>query len=230
MATRLFLTLVPMGFLLTGIRLANCHGEENAPAATQWMSLFDGKTLAGWKNSEFGGDGEIAVEDGAIDLGMGAVLTGVTYNGDHELPKLDYEIRLQAKRINGNDFFCGLTVPYKDSHISLIIGGWGGGLVGLSSLNNHDASENETSSYRAFQNGQWYRIRLRVQEERIEAWIDEEQVVKCQVRNRTVSTRPEVDLSKPLGLSAFQTRAALRDIELRRLDANDDKARQDKAK
>jgi hypothetical protein len=68
---------------------------------------------------------------------MGSNLTGVTGTG--EVPAGDYEIELQAMRLAGSDFFCGLMFPVQTDHCSLIVGGWGGALVGLSSLNFHDA-------------------------------------------------------------------------------------------
>ena len=37
-----------------------------------------------------------------------------------------------------------------------------GGVVGLSSIGGFDASENETTQFVEFKNGQWYKIRLRV--------------------------------------------------------------------
>jgi len=42
-----------------------------------WQSLFDGKSLDGWSVTEFAGHGEVAVRDGQLVLGMGAILTGV---------------------------------------------------------------------------------------------------------------------------------------------------------
>ena len=115
------------------------------------------------------------------------------------------------------DFFCGLTFPYKDAHCTLILGGWGGQLVGLSSFDNEDASENETTDHISFTNGQWYHIQLTVQDDRIEARLDGKQIVICRVGNRKVHTRPEVALSKPLGIAAYQSQAEIRKIRLRRL-------------
>ncbi len=63
--------------------------------------------------------------------------------------------------------------PVKKSHCSLVLGGWGGSLTGLSSLDGFDASENETTNVMDFKEGQWYKIRLRVTEKKIEAWIDD---------------------------------------------------------
>src|SRR5690606_25452467 len=113
-----------------------------AESAEGGQILFDGKTLAGWKVTDFAGHGEVHVKDGVLRIEMGAGLGGVTYT--NPVPKLDYEVTLQARKIAGGDFFCGLTVPVRDSHCTLIVGGWGGGLVGISSIDGMDASENET--------------------------------------------------------------------------------------
>lgn len=113
-----------------------------------WKPLFDGKTLDGWKITNFGGEGEVTVEDGSIILEYGSSLTGITYDGT--FPKTNYEITLEARRLDGTDFFCGMTFPVAESHCSLILGGWGGAVVGLSSIDGHDASENETTQYKKF--------------------------------------------------------------------------------
>jgi len=198
--------------------------EEPPPATTTdtdkgWESLFDGKTLKHWKSTEFGGEGKVVVEDGQITLNMGTGdMTGITWAGQRDdLPHIDYEISLRAMRVEGDDFFCGLTFPYKDSHATLICGGWGGGLVGISSLDHMDASENETSTYYEFKSGQWYDILLRVRDNSIRAWIDGKQVIDAQPGKRKVDVRIEVEDSIPLGIAMWHTKAALKDLQLRRL-------------
>ncbi len=193
------------------------HGQAT-DAAGGWHSLFQGQDLTGWRSSNFGADGPVKVVDGSIQLGVGEPLTGVTYQGPCPLPRFNYELRLRARRIAGMDFFCGLTFPYGDSHCTLILGGWGGGVVGLSSLGGRDASENETTRYFSFRKNQWYEVRLRVKEGSITAWIDNEQRVICQVAGRAVATRPEVLRSRPLGIASFRTKAEIKDVALRRLD------------
>src|SRR5262245_12801694 len=129
---------------------------------------------------------------------------------------MDYEIALDALRLTGSDFFCGLTVPVGDTHCSLIVGGWGGSLVGISSLDGMDASENETTKYMEFQQARWYRIRLRVTQKKIQAWIDNEKLIDVDTTGKRISLRPgDIELSKPLGLAAWQTTAALRQIKYR---------------
>ncbi len=181
-----------------------------------WQSLFDGQTLVGWRETDFAGHGEVQWQSGAIILNMGDPFTGINYTND--FPKMNYEIALDAMRVMGSDFFCGLTVPVGDSFCSLIVGGWGGSLLGISSLDGMDASENETTKFVNFEQGRWYRIRLRVTEHRLEAWIDQEKLVNVDTTGRRISLRPgDIELSKPFGLASWQTTAALREIKLRRL-------------
>jgi hypothetical protein len=180
-----------------------------------WTSLFDGKSLDDWKVSEFGGDGEVKVKDDCIILGAGLDLTGI--KTDRKLFKQNYEVVLEAKRVDGSDFFCGLTFLVGDDPCSLIVGGWGGGVIGLSSIDDMDASENDTTTYQNFENDRWYRIRLRVTPEQIQAWIDDKLLVEQDITNRRVSIRPEVELSRPFGFASWQTTAALRDIRIREL-------------
>ncbi len=186
-----------------------------AEAAT--TKLFDGKSLEGWKSTKFGGEGDVEVEDGQIILRAGNPMTGITWTGEY--PKMDYEISLEAKRVNGSDFFCGLTFPVGDKPCTFVVGGWGGGVIGLSSLDGFDASENETTRYQEFENGKWHKIRVRVTKGKIEAWLDDKQMADVETEGRRISIRPEVELSRPLGISSFSTTAALRDIKIQRLEA-----------
>lgn len=192
------------------------QAKEPAKNDAGWVSLFDGKTLGDWKVSDMAGHGEPRVEDGAIVLPFGSDMTGVTYTGK-ALLRDNYEIELEAKRIDGNDFFCALTFPVKDDPCTLVCGGWGGGVVGLSSINVMDASENSTSSYRSFTNGQWYRIRVRVAEGQIQAWIDKDRVVDFPIRDNKISIRIECDPCKPLGIATWCTTGAAKNIRIRKV-------------
>ena len=177
--------------------------------------VFDGESLANWDITNFGTEGQVYVEDGEIVLGMGDGCSGITWTDS--FPKVNYEVRLEAKRVMGNDFFCGLTFPVKDDFCSFIVGGWGGAVVGLSSIDGLDASENETRTLMGFKKDQWYSIKVRVTEEKIEAWIDEEQVVDLLYDGRRIGIRPEVELSRPFGIATWQTTGAVRNIYLRML-------------
>jgi len=178
------------------------------------LRLFDGTTLTGWAVTDFGGSGEVKVQEGNLILGMG-VMTGVTWT--NPIARMNYEIELEAMRVDGSDFFCGLTFPVGENPCSLIVGGWGGGVVGLSSLDGEDAAHNETTHYLNFEKGRWYRIRLRVTPTAIQAWIDGDQVVDVTTTGRKISIRSEVELSRPLGFATWSTTGALRNIWMRPL-------------
>jgi hypothetical protein len=183
----------------------NAVRSDNAtPASTGEISLFDGKTLTGWAVTDFAGHGDVRVEDGKLILGSG-IMTGVTWTND--LPRTNYEISLEAMRVEGNDFFCGLTFPVGDDPCSLIVGGWGGGVVGLSSLDGEDAAHNQTTQYMNFDNGRWFKIRLRVTSSRIQAWIDNDKVADLDTTGHKISIRVEVEPSQPLGFATCQRRA-----------------------
>lgn len=187
---------------------------------TGWMPLFDGKTLEGWKETEFAGHGEVHCEFGMMVLEMGNDFTGV--NRTNEPPTVNYEIALDAMRVGGSDFFCGLTFPVKDSFCSLIVGGWGGSVVGLSSIDGQDASENETTKFMRFDPGRWYRIRLRVTEKKIEVWLDKEKIVDLNTTGKKIGLRlGEIENSKPLGIATWDTVGAVREIKMRRIEAGD---------
>ena len=188
------------------------------PGPNGWQSLFDGKTLSGWKVTEFGGHGEVRVKNGLLLIQMGVMLTGVSWT--NPLPKTDYELELDAMKVDGGDFFCGLTFPVRDSFCSLIVGGWGGGVVGLSSIDGQDASENETTKFMSFDKNRWYPIRLRVTQAKIEVWIENEKLVDQSIVDRRISLRPgEIELSAPFGLATWQTTAALRNLRIRNISA-----------
>lgn len=191
---------------------------EPARDPYEWRDLFDGKTLTGWKVPVFGGDGKVYVKDGAVHMEAGAMCTGFTYAGDpNKLPREDYELELEAMRVEGVDFFCGLTFPVGGDYISLILDGWGGSVTGLSCINGYDASDNETTQDVDFKNNRWYFVRVRVTAAHITCWVDDEQIIQVAREGRAIGIRPEVELSRPLGIATWQTHGAVRGIQIRKL-------------
>jgi sugar phosphate isomerase/epimerase len=98
-----------------------------APAPEQadgWRPLFDGRTLEGWKITDFAGRGDVAVENGTIVLEAGNDLTGITLAS--EPPRMNYEVALEASRLSGDDFFCGLTLPVGKESGTFVVGGGAG--------------------------------------------------------------------------------------------------------
>nr|MCH9789851.1 DUF1080 domain-containing protein [Planctomycetota bacterium] len=171
----------------------------------------------GWKVPQFGGEGEVHVKDGNLVLEMGVDLTGATLTDAKKVPLTNYEVELEAMRVDGTDFFCGLTFPVKKDPCSFILGGWGGSLCGISSIDGDDASQNSTTSFQTFKKKQWYKIRLQVTDHKIQGWLDGKQIVDQNLKDRKISIRHEVELSRPFGITSFSTTAALKNIRVRKL-------------
>lgn len=213
-------------FLILIIITAGCRNRQEAvkekvPVAAETVKLdstyiFNGVDLDGWEITNFGPQGPVYTSGGSIVLGMGDGATGITYK--NEFPEINYEVTLEARRVQGTDFFCGMTFPVGKDPCTLIVGGWGGALVGLSSINGRDASENETKTIQKFENGRWYKIKLTVTADKISAWIDDTNVVDINISGKKLSIRPEVTRSRPFGIASWFTTAELRNIRVLRIN------------
>jgi hypothetical protein len=217
MANRMVVTLIVLS-------LISCRGGQKEQKKSQGeiaeisdsTLIFDGKSLQGWEITNFGPQGPVYISDGEIILGMGDGCTGITWKRD--FPTINYEVSLDAMRVEGNDFFCGMTFPVGKDPCTLIIGGWGGTTVGLSNINGMDASENSTTTLMKFEKKHWYNICLSVTESEIKAMIDSIKVVDFTIGNNKLSIRPEVELSKPFGIASWRTTAAIRNIRIKRIE------------
>ena len=204
----LFLSVLPW-FTVT------LHSEE---VEEYRKVLFDGKSLENWSVTDYAGHGEVKLDqNGSIYLEVGIALTGVHWSG-HPLPRVNYEIQWDARKEMGSDFFGSLTFPFKENHATLILGGWGGALVGISSIDGFDASENESSTAHFFKSKQWYQCRLRVTDTHFKFWVDGEKLIDCFIEDREISLRSgEIELSTPLGFSTYDTTGLIRNVVLRNI-------------
>jgi len=202
--------VVNLTFILA-LSFCSLYGEKR-------QILFDGKSFENWSVTDYAGRGEVMLDgNGSILLEFGIALTGVHWTGKN-LPKINYEIHWDAKKVMGTDFFGSLTFPFRESHATLILGGWGGALVGISSIDGFDASENESATAHFFQMNQWYSCRLQVTERHLKFWVDKEKLIDCEVEGRSLSMRTgEIEMSKPLGFSTYDTTGMIRNVSLLRL-------------
>jgi len=219
----LILTLVAAAAAAAGCADCCCCAPEKTAAAAvtapalaapksadAGKSLFDGKTLGSWKSVEFGGEGAVKLENGAIRVEMGATLSGIQWAGEAP-PRTNYEFSVDAMKVDGSDFFLGIVFPVGKETCSFVAGGWGGGVTGLSSVDHMNASENETASDQTYKKNQWYTFRLIVTPAKIEVWWDAKQVVNLELANRQISVHPAVESAAPLGLTNYQTTSLFRD-------------------
>ena len=216
----------PAVICLALFSLLNLFAEEEKPAKTsakKSIPLFDGKTLKGWKLCNYAGMGEVKVnpETGTVRVARGEILSGIRIENfdKRKLPKVNYELSLEARRVEGEDFFCCLTFPYKKSHASFVLGGWGGSVCGISSIDFMDAMENSTMTVRDFDEGKWYKLRLLVSDNRFQAFVGEKKIVNVGIKGRKIGMRfGEIEESVPLGLSTFRTTAEYKNIKIRHLE------------
>lgn len=199
------LTIAPLIFILK-------HTEQltGAPMDTPIAGMEQ------WKVADFSGRANVFVLDDVLVIEEGNEMTGVVCAEEPIL--MNYEIMLDAMRLAGGDFFCGLTAPYEDTNFSLVVGGWGGTCVGISSLDWLDAYHNETAVFRSFESHRWYRIRLRVTPGNIKAWIDGKETVNVDVDKREVDIRWEMSPTVPLGIATWCTTGAVRNFSVRALE------------
>ena len=193
-----------------------CSVQADQQGTTERI-LFDGKSLDNWEKTDYAGGGEVRLDGkGGVVLEFGIALTGIHWVGE-ELPKVNYELLWEAKKEMGSDFFASLTFPFRENHATLIVGGWGGALVGISSIDGFDASENETSTAHYFKMNQWYHFKLRVTEKYFRFWVDEEKLIDFSVENREITMRTgEIEMSTPLGFSTYDTTGIIRNVVLRK--------------
>jgi len=180
--------------------------------------IFNGKDLTGWNTltkEYFDAAGKVFVKDGSMFLGVGADMTGVQWAG--EMLKDDYEITIEARRTKGSDFFCGLTFPIGDSYVSLIMGGWGGGAVGLSNVDDMSAVENDTSQYIEFKQNKWYLIEVSVTDGRIAVFLDDKKIIDQETKDHRFAIWPQQEPARPLGVATYATEGEFRRITVKRL-------------
>ncbi len=195
--------------------LPACIADPAADCA--WQTLFDGRTLAGIDQQTFGGDGAVHVRDGRLVLEPGNPLTGLTFAA--ALPPCDYEVELIGARELGSDFFCALTFPVAHGCLSLVLGGWGGAVCGLSCLDGDDAARNATRRLHHFAPGREVRIALQVSAAAIVVDLDGAELLRVDPRPHACAVRAELELCQPFGLASYATRAAFAQLRWRPLPA-----------
>ncbi len=205
-------------------------GESTRPDKEGWVNLLGKEVLKKWKildEFDFSDHGEVRISEKVIRLEKGLPATGVKWTGD--FPKTNYEVSLEARRVFSDDFFCGLTFPVGDKTLTLVCGGWGGQVTGLSEIDGERAIENDTCTFNEYKQNQWYRFRLRVLREKIEAWLDDEQIVDLPLKARQLSLAWEMEPAQPFGVCTWNTSGELRDFRFRPLDEKTPAKAQDSA-
>ncbi|MBM3958060.1 MAG: DUF1080 domain-containing protein, partial [Gemmatimonadetes bacterium] len=198
-------------------------GPEPLPADVggrpgEWVSLFDGKTLDGWRvvtEHQDARQGKARVDRGRILLEEGDPRALIAWTG--AFPTTDYELSLEAMRVAGGGDFGSIFFPVGRSSCILVVGAWGGSLVGLDVVDGLRVNQNPASKRVPFQEAQWYPLRLRVTAKAIQAWVGDEQVVRQPIEGHTLAVSQQLVPTGQLGLYAWRAAAAIRGVRVRRL-------------
>ncbi|MFW6163799.1 MAG: family 16 glycoside hydrolase, partial [Planctomycetota bacterium] len=194
------------------------------PDADGWCGLLDGTSLDGWEPVEaFPGTdaaGPVAVEEGSVVLGQGWPWTGAVWTG--AVPSVDYEFEIEGQRVKGTGDFCSVVFPVKDQFCKLNVGGHWPYVIALDTIDGRTGRDGRNPARReaSFEDGRWYRVRARVTAERVEAWLDGEQVINLPLDPHELTLfdqYPSMAALKPFGVCTWKTKGAIRNLRLRRL-------------
>lgn len=214
--------LVPF-LLMTASILAGCQASSSSGSdpgvmadagAGAWQDLGPHPSGEKWQSVSFGGEGEIEFDAQGARLGFGSPLTAIRWMDG--LPMSEhYEIEVRAARLDGSDFFCALNFPVGEESATVVLGGWGGALCGLSCVDGNDASMNSTRAFFSFERGQEYCLRVRVDADAIQAWVDGEPLFRQERAGHAFSLRTEIVPAGRLAISSFQTSARIAAVRWR---------------
>lgn len=206
-----------LNLISAALLIAACKPPPREDHTLRKWDLLSAAEITHWRSAEIPDTGKAEARAGEAVLESGGPLTGLRY--DHwqtgGLPVYDYSITCEAMRAEGGDFFAAISFPVRniETCATLIVGGWGGGLVGISSIDGEDASNNSTRSEQKFENGKWYRLKLEVRDEDIKAWIDDRIVINTSIKGRVIGLRPGyIEKCAPFGLATFGSTGCVRGL------------------
>jgi len=178
-----------------------------------WTSMFDGKSLKGWKlldEKPWFDPGPVKVEKGVLLFGKEDLWTQIAWDG--EFPTCDYELSLDAMRVEGDEDFCTINFPVGSSGCRSIVEGWGGRTSALQHVDDTDVS-NDTAQSPEFASKVWYSFRVRVTAGRVTVWVNDKTMFDVTRQDRRFGN----DSRYPLKIYTKEV-TALRNIRCRRLE------------
>lgn len=211
-----------MSLISAALVITACKPPTRETRTLRKWNLLSATEINHWKSADMPDTGKAEARDGEAIMEPGGPMTGLRYGNWQTggLPVCDYTVSYEAMRVEGGDFFAAITFPVRsiETCATLIVGGWGGGLVGISSIDGDDASNNSTRSEQRFENGKWYRLKLEVRDEEIKTWIDDRLVINTSIKARTIGLRPGyIENCAPFGLAAYGSTGRVRNLVVEEL-------------
>jgi WD40 repeat protein len=182
-----------------------------------WASLFDGKTLRGWRvvaDEDFFGRWQVVGEPGRIVLHKPPGRAALAWMG--EFPSCDYELSLEIMRESGGEL-CELLLPVGSERCGWNIDGWGGGQTGLSIVDGVAGHVNDTNRKMTCRDRQWHTVRVRVTAAKVEGWLDGEKLIDLSRDGRRLTQPFWIPVREPFAVTAWSTALSIRNIRVRRL-------------
>lgn len=214
-----------LGFLFTLslVFMVACRPEvkKAEPVVPNW-DLLDAQNAAQWQQAGIPDEGKIDLTNGELTLHAGEPMTGARWDGwTKSMPETNYTIEYEAMKLEGDDIFGMVTFPVgsHQSHATFVLGGWGGTVTGISSIDFQDANENQTRAEQRFEKGRWYQVKVEVREDEIKVWINDRLVANTYIKGRKVTLRPGfVDHCIPFGFATYGTTGKVRFVKVKVTD------------
>lgn len=206
--------------LLAGLSACGPGAKPSIPPVRSW-DLLSAEAAGQWQQAGIPDEGKVEVQGTELILHAGLPMTGAKWTGwTDALPSTGYAIEYEAMRVEGNEIFGMATFPVgsHQSHATFVIGGWGGTVTGISSIDFRDAGENQTRGEQRFENNRWYQVRIEVRPEDLRAWVEGRIVVNASIKGRQVTLRPGfIDHCLPFGFATWNTTAKIRGVRVEKL-------------
>jgi hypothetical protein len=195
--------------------------EPSDTEQKRW-ELLSGDLASSWASAGIEGDVGFEIASEELNQPASRPMSGARFERwrEQKMPVVDYTIEYEAMRVEGTDFFGTVTFPVRslETCASLVVGGWGGALVGISCIDTYDASENTTRSEQKIENGKWYHFRIEVRAEEIKVWMDGRIVVNTSISGRKVSLRSgDIGKCAPFGFATYLSTGKVRGVLITKL-------------
>lgn len=177
----------------------------------QWVTLFNGKTLAGWKPDSPAAAGKATVADGRLVLDkQDDAEVRVVWDG--QFPAIDYDLLVDLQRFEG-DGCSVLWLPVGDSRLAFYIASH---VLGL-----RTPTGEELLAEKWFEPAEPYAMQIRVTSQKIQVWVDGHKIADFSPVGRAQSVdRGKEPLDGPR-IASERRRSAIAHIRVRATPAKE---------